>query len=228
MKKLLLVVFASGIGGMLFAQQTPDKPESSQQASPAMQAIQIATSLAKYGYANYSASALIEAAEILAQTPTQNLGDKPSSDTKTKAKAETKATSKPEFTPKNLLADAKKYAAGDASMLAWADKVEKSLSNKTRGALGGPRQAFNSVYSRSTDTYQLTFRAGQLAEIGVSGDGDTDLDLYVYDANGNLIAYDEGYSDDCFVNWVPKWTGAYTIKVVNRGRVYNQYAIVTN
>ncbi|GMO11583.1 MAG: hypothetical protein Ta2D_13740 [Rickettsiales bacterium] len=62
----------------------------------------------------------------------------------------------------------------------------------------------------------------------VSGDGDTDLDLYIYDANGNLIEYDENYSDDCYVSWVPKWTGSYTIRIVNRGRVYNRFIIATN
>jgi hypothetical protein len=226
MKKLFLAVLISGICGGLFAQQTPDKPESSQSASPAMQSIQIANSLAKYGYANYSASALIEAAEILAQTQTQALGEKPTSDAKDTD--DSKDESKPEFTAENLLADAKKYAAGDATMLAWAEKVENSLGSKARGAVGGPREGFNSVYARSTDTYQLAFRAGQLAEIIVCGDGDTDLDLYVYDAYGNLAAYSDDYYDDCFVSWVPSWTGSYTIKVVNRGRVHNRYIIVTN
>jgi hypothetical protein len=226
MKKFVLTVLISGICCGLFAQQTRDKPVSTQAASPAMQALQTANALAKYGYANYSASALIEAAEILAQTQTQALGEQPTSDTK--AKSESKKTSKPEFTPQNLLADARKFAVGDTTMLTWASKVEQSLGAQKRGAVGGPREAFDRVAARSTDTYQLAFREGRLAEIIVSGDGDTDLDLYVYDANGNLIEYDEHYSDDCFVSWVPRWTGSYTIKVVNRGSVYNQYVIATN
>jgi hypothetical protein len=76
--------------------------------------------------------------------------------------------------------------------------------------------------------YHLNFIAGRLAEIAVSGDGDTDLDLYVYDQNGNLIQSSEDYSDECYVSWVPKWTGSYTIKVVNRGNVYNRFEIATN
>ena len=68
----------------------------------------------------------------------------------------------------------------------------------------------------------------ELAEVCVSGDGDTDLDLYVYDSNGNLIGSDADYSDDCVVRWVPAWTGEFTIKVVNRGAVYNNFAIWTN
>jgi hypothetical protein len=86
----------------------------------------------------------------------------------------------------------------------------------------------DAVNARGTDSYRISFKAGELAMIIVSGDGDTDLDLYVYDANGNLIGSDEDYSDDCVVSWVPKWTGMYTIKIKNRGNVYNRYVMVTN
>jgi hypothetical protein len=67
-----------------------------------------------------------------------------------------------------------------------------------------------------------------LAVITVIGDGDTDLDLYVYDENGNLIEHDADYTDDCVVTFTPKWTGNFKIKIVNRGRVYNSYVIRTN
>jgi hypothetical protein len=84
------------------------------------------------------------------------------------------------------------------------------------------------VNAGSTDQFSLNFTAGRLVEILISGDGDTDLDLYVYDSNNNLIASSEDYSDDCYVSWVPRWTGNFTIKVVNRGGVYNRYVILTN
>jgi hypothetical protein len=220
MKKVLVLVVLCGICFSLAA-QPGDKPASSQPVSPGLSAIQTANNLAKYGYSNYSASALIGAAEILAGVRTQDLGAAPSA-----AAAGTK-TEKPEFTPANLIADAKKYAAGDATMLAWAAKVETSLT-ATRGAVGGPKQGRHMVNAGSTDQFSLNFTAGRLAEILVSGDGDTDLDLYVYDSNNNLIASSEDYTDDCYVSWVPRWTGKFTIKVINRGSVYNRYVIVTN
>ena len=74
----------------------------------------------------------------------------------------------------------------------------------------------------------MKFWASELAEVCVSGDGDTDLDLYVYDANGNLIGSDTDYTDECVVRWVPAWTGTFIVKVVNRGALYNNFAIWTN
>jgi hypothetical protein len=64
--------------------------------------------------------------------------------------------------------------------------------------------------------------------VAVVGDGSTDLDLYVYDEFNNLIRSDLGPTDRCLVNWVPKWTGSFTVKVMNRGAIPNKYAIGHN
>ncbi len=96
------------------------------------------------------------------------------------------------------------------------------------GAVGGPKRADTSVRANDTDVFRVTFRGGELALVSVSGDGDTDLDLYVYDENDRLIARDDDSSDDCLVSWVPRWTATFKIRVVNRGRVYNEYELRTN
>ena len=207
--------------------QAAVKPEKVEAALPeGISAIRVAYDLAKYGYGNYSASALIEAAEILAQTQTQPLDV--AAEKETAADAGAGEPARPEFTPVNLLASAREFAAGDAAMLAWADTVEGSLGTATRGALGGPKEGMEVVAARSTDSYKLAFRAGEPATVFVSGDGSTDLDMYVYDENGNLIDYDEGNSDDCLIRWNPKWTGSFIIKIRNLGNVWNRYAIVTD
>jgi len=226
MKKILFFVLYCGLCVAVFAQvrETGTKPESATPVSPAMDALQTAYALAQYGYANSSASALIGAAEILARTQTQAMnkaGEGQTADTSNKPP-------KPEYTADNLLADGKKLAGRDAAMLAWAKKVEDALKITTKGAVGGPRYQIGRVAAFSTITYRVDFRANELAEILVVGDGDTDLDLYVYDINGNLIAYDEDYTDRCYVNFVPLRTLPFTIVVKNRGRVYNQFSIATN
>ena len=96
------------------------------------------------------------------------------------------------------------------------------------GAVGGLIRHWDAVAPYSTDTYHISFRGGEVAYVFVSGDGDTDLDLYVYDANGNPIAADTDYSDDCVVRFVPRWTGSFTIRIVNRGPFANRYLLATN
>ena len=70
MKKILLLVCLVGMSMTAFAQE--EKPETSKPASPQMSALMTASSLAKYGYANSSPTALIEAARIFASIQVQD------------------------------------------------------------------------------------------------------------------------------------------------------------
>lgn len=113
--------------------------------------------------------------------------------------------------------------------LAAAMTLGTLTQTMTAGALPNPRSSNTSVNGYATDTFKpIVFQAGQEATVTVYGDGDTDLDLYVYDSNGNLVAKDEDRTDTCVASWVPKWTGAFTIVVKNRGSVYNRYTMRTN
>lgn len=96
------------------------------------------------------------------------------------------------------------------------------------GAINGPKGAVHVVEARSTDSFNVTFRGGEAATVIVVGDGDTDLDLRVYDENGNLVASDTDSTDRCVARWVPRWSGTFRITVQNLGSVYNRYEIQTN
>ncbi len=74
----------------------------------------------------------------------------------------------------------------------------------------------------------MWFEGCETVQVFLAGDHDTDLDLYVFDEDGNLIASDTDATDTCFVSWTPKWTGCFTVVVRNRGGVYNRYTIGTN
>lgn len=84
------------------------------------------------------------------------------------------------------------------------------------------------VLAGRTDRYTVYFRAGEVARVVVTGDHTTDLDLEIRDEYGNVIVRDFDYTDNCVVRWVPKWTGPFTIRVINRGSVYNDYTISHN
>lgn len=224
MKKCFLLVCLCSITLAAFAQE--EKPESNRPASPEISALQTAAGLAKYGYANFSATALVEAAKIFAETKTQPLDVEVEHG---KAETVTDKNNAVSFEPAQLLDDAKKFAGKDKAILAYIKRVEKSIiSGSTRGAVGGPKIQKERVLGKDVDSYKVKFWAKELAEVCVSGDGDTDLDLYVYDENGNLIESDTDYTDECVVRWVPAWTGTFIIKIVNRGALYNNYVIWTN
>jgi hypothetical protein len=84
------------------------------------------------------------------------------------------------------------------------------------------------VDANSSVRYATTFLGGEMAEVVIMGDGDTDLDLFVYDENGNLVASDTDETDFGVCRWTPNWTGEFTVVVTNLGSVYNEFDIATN
>ena len=98
----------------------------------------------------------------------------------------------------------------------------------TAGAVGGSKYADERVNANDEDYYYIEFRGGREAWVTVEGDGDTDLDLYVYDEDGDLVAYDDDFTDYCIAEWTPRRTQEFEIRIVNRGDVYNEYELETN
>ncbi len=212
------------------AQPTEEKAEITQAASQEIGAIRTATELAKYGYEVESASALIEAAQIFVSIQTQELGAEMEAGAQNENET---AKQDKSLDPKDLLAKAKEFAFEDELLLGMIARVENNMAAMAmaecaRGAVPAPQEGRGTVYANSHTYYTLKFWANEIAEILVSGDGDTDLDLYVYDENGNLITSDTDYTDDCYVRFSPRWTGPFRIKIVNRGGVSNNYIILTN
>ena len=83
------------------------------------------------------------------------------------------------------------------------------------------------IYANSTETYTMYCRAGVESSVLVIGDGDTDLDLYIYDENGNLIDSDTDLTDVCLCEWTPRRSATFTIKIRNWGNVYNRCTIIS-
>jgi hypothetical protein len=96
------------------------------------------------------------------------------------------------------------------------------LATGTAWAQGGFR-----LYEGNTHTFTAMVYEGQPVRIEVRGDGDSraDLDLYVYDRYGRLVAVDNDDTDFCIGRWVPNFTGVVTIRVRNVGYVFNDYSL---
>ena len=229
MKKIPLLVIFTLIGFSLFA-QTENKP-AADPLPPDLLALQTANSLARYGYSVRSASALIGAAEIYVSIRTQSLGVQ----AERAQQSDSAAVDTPEFTPANLLAEGKKLAGKDKTLLAWAKEVEKSLKEVekpldegTRGPAGGPKSATDIISGGGTDTYRINLYGGERTNIALFGNAASDLDLYVFDSYGNLIVCDEGYTDIARLWVLPRVTSAFTIEVRNRGNRANRYELYIN
>ena len=226
MKKLFLSLAVIATAFAANAQDIPAKDDLKGEVSTSVSALRLASELVKYGYAQQSALPLVDAMQIIIDNPTQPLGSEKEGEQASIEVAGKNGNVSLNFN--EILVSAKQFAEGDEQLLAIIDQVETDSQAPSRGAVNGPKYTVDVVGPGCTDNFTVSFVKDYLAEVGVSGDGDTDLDLYVYDSNGNLIASDADYTDDCYVCWVPRWTGRYTIKVVNRGPVPNKYVLLTN
>jgi len=226
--KKLSIIFASVLfaGAMVFAQVGPAGVKDVVIEDSEIKTLQLAYELADYGYANESASALLQAAEILAQIVKQPA--------KVTAKQEGKkgkdaSGGKKSFNPSDLVKDAKRLAGKDKTMLAWANDVEKSLKTITRGASGGPLYDSSFAYANGGTTYyDWYFDGGKPAEVGIHSMDGADLDLYIYDENENLIAYDERATEGAYCSFYPKWTGIFRVIIKNNAKYNATFEVYTN
>ena len=208
-----------------FAQQQPAAETSDNTVPQQARLFIMASELVRYGYAQKSALPLIQAVQIY-----KDLGVTDATTGEQKAQSGTAVTSTLvkgdaiQFDETKLLADATTFADGDKTLLALIKDTQKT----SRGIVGPIRRRTDRVLAGYTDTWTFTFTGGKEAYVIVSGDGDTDLDLYIYDENGNLIDSDTDETDDCVCSFTPRWTGKFYIKIKNRGRVYNNYVLVTS
>jgi len=191
-----------------------------------VQQVRAAMETAAWGRANKNPAALAIAAKMLEGVSPKEIDKLQKEESGTAAAGDEKKTTK--VTAETLMAEAKALAGDSKDAQAAIDAVTKA-GVASRGAVGGAIARYGDVVKGNfINTYTVTFRGGELAEVGTWGDGSTNLDLFVYDENGNLIAQDTGPGDRCYVALTPKWTGVFKVRVINRGALWNAYNFYTN
>jgi hypothetical protein len=75
---------------------------------------------------------------------------------------------------------------------------------------------------------EVQFQVGQTVQIFGVGDGDTDVDYFIFDRKGNSLASDARVSDAGYCEFVAPYTGTYVIELRNLGDIYNNVRLVTN
>lgn len=88
-----------------------------------------------------------------------------------------------------------------------------------------PSGILDRVEARTNESHTLRLEAGRSFRIVVDGDGDTDLDAFLYDENDNLLDQDIDLTDFCILEVRPRWTGNFRLEIRNLGTVYNQYVL---
>jgi hypothetical protein len=83
------------------------------------------------------------------------------------------------------------------------------------------------VSAHSTNLFNVQIWEGETTEIQINGDGDTDLDLIVYDGRGREVGRSDSYSDSESVSITAAYNDVLTVKVINLGSVYNEFVIST-
>jgi hypothetical protein len=222
-KVILVIVFAMASVN-LFAQEKGTL-QVQKQVSPEIEYMTLARQMVQYGYEKEQALPLISAAQILIDLSAGAL--KVENTKRGEGEGGSKESVDISLDVQNLLTDAEALSKNDKNLTG----LIKSLREQTaasRGRVGGPGYVIDKVEAGQANIHEVSFTGGEAAEVAVVGDGSTDLDLYIMDENGNLIVMDEAPTDNCYVLWKPTWTGIFYITVLNRGNVWNQYALVTN
>jgi hypothetical protein len=83
------------------------------------------------------------------------------------------------------------------------------------------------VLAFDTDTWRVWAASGP-TRVMVDGDGDTDLDCWVYDRFGNLLGRDTDTTDLCIIRFHNPTSGNLRIVIRNLGSVYNEYELTVD
>jgi len=139
--------------------------------------------------------------------------------------AEAPPAPEPFLAAEEMLATARRLAAGDEALLGL---IEDAAAERTKGVASGPLYNIGSLAAGGRDRYDaLPFRGGEYAEVYVEARSRSDLRLTVTDAAGRLVCSDSDRSHIAYCGWRPDAPGRFTIVVENRG-AGTSYALMTN
>ena len=212
------------------APKGPNADPARRASSPRTEAVAqaaLADQVARHADRTRDVLAMIAAARMLGQTGPRTV--KPELRTEGKPKradpsAGTPAPSR-DTTLKGMLERARKYAGGRHDFNILVDELAESTAKVRKD---GPARFAHRIAPGVTDVYTMSFRADEPVLVAITGEGVSDLDLFVEDEAGNRICASDGAGDDEMCRWTPRWNGNFRIRVRNVGKVENEYRIWSN
>ncbi len=67
--------------------------------------------------------------------------------------------------------------------------------------------------------FHIRFTGGKKVEMSVNSNGNSDVDLYVFDSGGRLVRFDDGDSQNCHLWFIAQATQTFKVEVRNMHRV---------
>lgn len=129
-----------------------------------------------------------------------------------------------------LLDEAERLSDGDPGLLATiAARRQQAAKGVAFSSLGtGPIRATRDIPARAMWRLELTAHAGTPLRIVAIGDGDTDVDIEVRDANGRLVCTDRSPGHYATCALTPAFSGRYIARIVNNGMIWTRATVVSN
>ncbi|PWR17918.1 hypothetical protein DKG74_20135 [Zavarzinia aquatilis] len=175
----------------------------------------VAQDLFRLAVRNRDVLAIVAAARIVAATPFTRIEDVPEGGYA--APAGDAAAAKPFATLEDMLADARRLAAGNATMLTLIDDIGEGSAALARGASATSVTGIFDVPPGAVHVFRRPFRAGTPAVAAIVADGPGVLEMTVADDRDRAICTDEGTASIGRCSWLPLLDGEFLIIVRNTG-----------
>lgn len=226
-KTLLLASAVAALSGAAFAQDQSGENvgTGTAQLSPAAAAVATAgdaLGLAAWARDNDDAEAMLVAARMMASIGAVGEGEEPEATASSTATGEASGAAP---TAASLFDEAVELAEGDPDI---TERISAARAVGSRGLAGGPVSWVRDISAMSSVSYRMTPVGGYVWNVIAAGDGDTDVDMEIFDQNGNLVCRDISPWSRASCSITPAWTGPFTVRVSNLGGVWTRTLIMSN
>lgn len=172
-----------------------------------------AAELAAWGRRRQDAGALVMAARLLAEVPVRQNGEEAAL-----------------FSPLSLLDEAAAMAPDNPGLI---DAVQRLRDPLLRGVQSspfgaGPVFTVKQLRARENWSFQVEARGNEVLRVAAIGDGDTNIDLTVTDARGEVVCRDRFGDHYPVCTVAPRQSGAMRVDVVNRGDLWTKVQVLSN
>ena len=229
MAAAILVALAVGPAIAADASKGPNVDPARRGSSPRTEAVAqaaLADQVARHADRTRDVLAMIAAERMLGQTGPRAVNPEMRTEGKPKATdPKAGAGTTRDTTLSGMLTRARQYAGGRHDLNGLVDDLEKTSAKVRKD---GPARFAARIGDGVSDVYTLSFRAEEPVMVAITGEGVSDLDLFVEDEAGNRVCASTGAGDDEICRWMPRRNGNFRVRVRNLGAVYNEYRLWSN